>query len=128
MRRLFRPYWCFLLFLIMLLTGCSSGTDELEQAGRSYRTQQDYTSLEILSGQLRKGMTRSKVEELLGEADYSPIAGQEYYSSDRREAAGSGKEQLTQITMPVGLVVDYRDEQGQLTGQVQRFWLGRIGE
>lgn len=73
-------------------------------------------------------MARSEVEELLGKADYSPIEGQEYYASDRRETAGSGKEQVTQIDITVGLVVEYRDEQGTQTGQVQRFWLGRIGE
>ncbi|XOF35101.1 MAG: hypothetical protein ACL93V_07385 [Candidatus Electrothrix sp. YB6] len=117
----------FIFIFMLLLTGCKSGADELEQASRSYKAEKDYVSLEILSGQLRKGMTRSEVEELLGKADYSPIEGQEYYSSDRREAAGSGKEQVN-MSVPVGLVVDYRDEQGKLTGQLQTFRLSRIGE
>lgn len=116
----------FTFFVMLLLTGCKSGADELEQTSRRYKTEKDYAGLEILFGQLRKGMARSTVEALLGKADYSPIEGQEYYSSDRREA--SGKEQVNRAVVPVGLVVDYRDEQGKLTGQLQSFWLGHIGE
>jgi len=107
------------------LAGCNSQIDELELASRSYKAHRGYASLEIIHRYLHKGMMRSKVEELLGEADYSPIKGQYYYSSDRSEVVGSGKERMN---VPVGLVVDYRDEQGNLTGQLQSFWLGRIGE
>lgn len=131
--KLFRPHLpvlqgvlFFTFFVMLLLTGCKSGADELEQAGRSYKAHRDYTSLEIIHRHLHKGMARSTVKVLLGKADYSPIEGQEYYSSDRREA--SGKEQVNRAVVPVGLVVDYRDEQGELTGQLQEFWLGAIGE
>lgn len=125
-RRLFRLRPGFLLFLVfLLLVGCNTQAQEPEQASRSYKAHRDYPSLEVLSGHLRKGMVRSEVEELLGEADYSPIEGQYYYSSDRSEMAGSGKERMN---VTVGLVVDYRDDQGKLTGQLQSFWLGRIGE
>ena len=122
-----------LFLLISLLTGatCTACTrtddraQELQQASSNYKMQRDYNSLEIISGHLHKGMSRSKVEELLGKADYSPIEGQEYYSSDRREAAGGGKERRY---ITVGLVVEYCDEQGKLTGQLQRLRLGAIGE
>ena len=122
-----------LLLLFFVLTGiaCTDCTgrdqesEQVERAGSSYRIHKDYASLELISKHLHRGMSRSEVESLLGEADYSPIEGQYYYSSDRREAVGSGKE-LRYIT--VGLVVEYRDEQGELTGQLQSFWLGRIGE
>lgn len=128
-RKLLQPYQYVLFFcLSLLLASCNRQTDELERASRSYKAHRDYASLEIIHRHLRKGMVRSKVEELLGKADYSPIAGQYYYSSDRSERAGSGKEQLTQLDMPVGLVVDYRNEQHELTGQLQTFWLGAIGE
>ena len=124
-----RPQLHFLFFCtILLLTGCNSQTQELEQleqASRSYKEQRDYVSLEIIHWHLRKGMVRTKVEELLGEADYSPIEGQDYYSSDRHEAERRGEEQ---IDTPVGLVVDYQDEQGVLTDRLQEFRLGRIGE
>ena len=106
-------------------TGRDQESEQVERASSSYRIHKDYASLELISRHLHRGMSRSEVESLLGEADYSPIEGQEYYSSDRREAVGSGKE-LRYIT--VGLVVEYRDEQGELTGQLQRFWLDRIGE
>jgi outer membrane protein assembly factor BamE (lipoprotein component of BamABCDE complex) len=128
-RNIFTTYLRFLLFcLTLLLIGCGSEANELEQASRSYKTQQDYASLERIHMHLRTGMARTEVEELLGEPDYSPVEGQYYYSSNRQETAGSGKKQVKQIDMPVGLVVEYRDEQGKLTGQVQKFWLGNIGE
>ena len=120
-----------LLFIVLMGIACTDCTgrdrksDQVERAGSSYRTHKDYVSLELISRHLYTGMTRSEVEALLGEADYSPIEGQEYYSSDRREAAGSGKERRY---ITVGLIVEYRDDQGELTGQLQRFWLGRIGE
>jgi outer membrane protein assembly factor BamE (lipoprotein component of BamABCDE complex) len=113
----------FLVFL--LLVGCNTQAQEPEQASRSYKAHRDYPSLEIISGHLRKGMERSEVEDLLGEPEYSPLAGQEYYSSDRRETVRHGKQE---VQIPVGLVVDYRDEQGRVTEQVQKFRLGRIGE
>ncbi len=134
MRKVFRLYQYFLFFCIaLLLTGCAQEpeqSEQLKQASRSYKAQRDYASLETIHRHLRKGMARSKIEELLGEPDYSPVEGQEYYSSDRRETAGSGKEkeQVKQIDMPVGLIVDYRDEQRKLTRQLQTFRLGRIGE
>lgn len=128
-RKLLRPYQYVLFFcLSLLLASCNRQSDELERASHSYKAHRDYASLEIIHGHLRKGMVRSKVEELLGKADYSPIEGQEYYSSDRWERAGNVKEQIRQRNMPVGLVVDYRDEQGELSGRLQSFWLGRIGE
>ena len=103
-----------------LLVGC--GPSALEQASRSYRANRDYASLETIHGQLTEGMDRAEVERLLGESDYSPTDGQFYYSSDRREAAG-GRDDV-----PVGVVVDYREESGAVTDTLQVFWIGPIGE
>ena len=120
-----------LLFIVLMGIACTDCTgrdqksEQVKWAGSSYRTEKDYASLELISRHLHRGMTRSEVEELLGKADYSPIEGQEYYSSDRREAAGSGKERRF---ITVGLVVEYRNDQGELTGQLQKFRLGRIRE
>lgn len=124
---------CIYVFLgILLLTGClqeerpqEQQAQAVRQASHQYKSQKTYQSLEQVVTHLHKGMNRAAVEQLLGKADYSPIKGQEYYSSDRREHTGSGKEQ---ITLQVGLVVDYRDEQEGVTGQLQSFWLGPIGE
>ncbi|MCI5151069.1 MAG: hypothetical protein D3916_17085 [Candidatus Electrothrix sp. MAN1_4] len=116
----------FLLFIVfLLLVGCNTQAQELERASRNYKAHRDYASLEIIHGHLRKDMERTKVENLLGEADYSPIEGQYYYSSDRREAVDNGKERMN---VTVGLVVEYCDDQDKLTEQLQRFWLGPIGE
>ncbi|MCI5166374.1 MAG: hypothetical protein D3903_09815 [Candidatus Electrothrix sp. GM3_4] len=91
----------------------------------SYKAHKDYASLEIISRNLSKGMEHGAVKELLGEPDYSPIAGQYYYSSDLRKTEIQGKKW---IDVPFGLIVDYRDEQGRVTEKLQTFKLGRIGE
>ena len=70
-------------------------------------------------------MARTNVIDLLGEPDYSPLAGQYYYSSDRWETVQHGKKEMQ---IPVGLLIDYRDDQGRVTEQLQKFLLGRIGE
>jgi len=110
-----------LLLLLLLSTACD--TRKPQQAVSSYKANKDYASLEVLYEHLRKGMTHSEVKALLGEPDYSPITGQEYYSSDQRAAA-----EETGVEDPVGLVTDYRDEQGKPTGWLQTFRLVPIGE
>lgn len=96
-----------------------------ELAGDSYKAHKDYASLEIIYRYLSKGMERTEVEKLIGEADYSPIDGQYYYSSDLRKTELRGKEW---IDVPVGLIVDYRNEQGVLTDKLRSFQMGSIGE
>ena len=70
-------------------------------------------------------MPRSKVEEILGEPEYSPVEGQYYYSSNRKNAKG----------VLVGLVVEYRrteyrggDIHSVITGRLESFGLMPIGE
>jgi hypothetical protein len=111
------------LFTVLLLTACVSQSQDLQEASRSYKAKKDYASLVVLVNHLHKGMARTEVEALLGQAEYSPIAGQEYYVSDRRKLIQkTGHEQL------VGLIVEYRDEQGKVTTQLQQYWLGHLGE
>ena len=74
-------------------------------------------------------MEESKVISLLGEPEYSPLEGLYYYSSDRRDPVLLDKKDINnEVDVPVGLIVDYRDEQGRVTEQLQKFQLGRIGE
>lgn len=120
-RKFSRAPLLFALFLVLLSTACD--TQKQQQAARSYKANKDYASLEVLSEHLRKGMTHSEVNSLLGDPDYSPITGQEYYSSDRRAAV-----EETGAEHPVGLVTDYRDNQGKPTGRLQTFRLVPIGE
>ena len=132
---------CCLVVLLLLIVGCDDmqarqtrqtrQVQILERAGDSYKLHKDYASLEVLCRHLRKGMERTEVETMLGEPDHSPIEGQYYYSSNQREAKNQRKEQVKMPdvrNMPVGLVVDYRDEQHMLTQRLQTFRLGRIGE
>lgn len=70
-------------------------------------------------------MSQGAVERLLGAPDYSPIEGQCYYSSDRRNAEG----------VTIGLVVEYRKTEYRkdgihttLTGKLESFTLMAIGE
>ncbi len=125
-RNFFRLLLYTLILVVCLLpVGCNRQAEFTGQAGKTYRTEKDYASLTILSGRLHKGMEQTEVVSLLGEPDYSPLAGQYYYSSDRREAVRHGKKEMR---IPVGLIIDYRDEQGRVTEQLQKFRLGRIGE
>jgi hypothetical protein len=106
------------LLLAALLLGC--GGQDVEQASARYKARKDAASLQIVSACLKTGMARSEVEALLGEADYSPIDGQEYYASQQ----GGPDQDKAGPT----LVVDYRDAQGEVTDALHQFWIGAVGE
>jgi len=111
------------VLLTVLLAGCSAGLSSLESASASYKQHRYYTSLEKIYKNLSSGMYRKEVVRLLGEPDYSPINGQYYYSSNGSEYSEEQKREIS-----VGLVVDYRDENGEITERLQQFWLGPIAE
>ena len=112
-----------ILFITVALVGCSLGLSSMEMAGEHYRQNRDFMSLEAIYNSFDKGMGRAEVERLLGEPDYSPIDGQYYYSSDRSVYSDDqGKD------VNLGLVVDYRDMNGEITDRLHEFWLGPIGE
>jgi len=118
-------YILILVVAHLLLISCDSQAQFPEQVSRTYKAEKDYVSLAVLSGHLYTGMEQAEVVKLLGKPDYSPVSGQYYYSSDRRETVLHGKKEMR---IPVGLIIDYRDEQGRVTEQLQAFRLGRIGE
>jgi len=109
-----------LLTILLLLPLSACGGQELAQAAASYRQRKDSASLEVIHRRLRIGMPQAEVEGLLGEPDYSPIEGQQYYASRRDGTEQSGP--------PPTLVVDYRDAQSGLTALLHDFWLGTAGE
>jgi outer membrane protein assembly factor BamE (lipoprotein component of BamABCDE complex) len=112
-----------LLLVGAFLVSCATSLSSIEKASANYKQDRDYTSLEIIYKNLSKGMQRKEVERLLGEPDYSPIDGQYYYSSNRSAyAEDQGRE------VAIGVVVDYRDRNGDITEKLQEFWLGPIGE
>lgn len=112
-----------IFFAAVVLTGCSIGLSSVEYAGEHYKDHRDFASLETLVNSFHMGMPRSEVERLLGEPDYSPIDGQYYYSSDRTVFSDDQNRDVS-----VGMVADYRDENGGVTDRLQEFWLGPKGE
>ncbi|MCP4114126.1 MAG: hypothetical protein GY737_01770 [Desulfobacteraceae bacterium] len=113
----------YLLFITVLLVGCSASLSSIEDASAKYKLDKGYKSLEILYNNFYKGMQRKEVERLLGEPDYSPINGQYYYSSAQSVYSEDQKREVV-----VGLVIDYRDINGTITESLQNFWIGPIGE
>ena len=70
-------------------------------------------------------MPRVKVDEILGEPDYSPVEGVFYYSSNRNNSEG----------VPIGIVLEYRkteyrdgDIHTVTTGRLESFVLMPIRE
>ena len=120
-----RIYSTFALAVLLAVAGCSSSSTSLASASASYKEQRDYASLVTIHSGLIKGMSRTEVERLLGEPDYSPTDGQYYYSSDRKEDAPNTTDRPPAT---LGMVVDYRDASGRVTDQLQSFTLGPVGE
>ncbi len=117
---IFRQAVFLLMTVFLLLPLSAGGGQELAPAVDSWRQRKDTASLEVIHRHLRRGMPQVEVEGLLGEPDYSPIEGQQYYASRRDKTEQSGP--------PPTLVVDYRDAQGRLTSVLHEFWLGAVGE
>jgi hypothetical protein len=73
---------------------------------------------------IRLGMSKRELERLLGEADYSPIEGQYYYST-----GGECPLEGANRNAPCGVVADFRRAPDyQLTGSVRSCTWGAIGE
>jgi len=113
----------YMVLLTALLVGCYADSSPIESAGAEYRHNRNYKSLEVIYKNLSPGMQRKEIERLLGEPDYSPGDGQDYYSSDRSVYVEDQEREVV-----VGLVVDYQDKNGAVTETLQEFWLGPIGE
>ena len=119
-----------LLTVVILpcLAGCTGA--RLERASTSYKSARDYDSLKYIAERLHQGMPRAEVEALLGSPDYSPIDGLCYYASDKRERIEQEDESPGEgpaLEAVAGLVVTYRAD-GRVTGYLQSFWFGHMGE
>lgn len=112
-----------MLVFMLVLTGCSGNVTSIDDASEQYKKEKTYASLEVIYNNLSKGMPRQDVLRLLGEPDYSPTEGQYYYSSDKK-ALDEGQEK--QVT--VGLVVDYRNDEDEITESLQGFSMESMGE
>jgi len=104
--------------------GC---TDQiLTNTIQSYKTNRDYTSLQLIYKKLSNGLSRTEVDSLLGKPDYSPTEGQYYYLSDQKVPPEKNME--SDLTVPVGIVIDFRDKNGDETKYIQGLSIGPIGE
>lgn len=110
-------------FLSIVIFSCASvDTSGIAFYSKHYKENRKYEHLEFIFNTLKVGMSKKKIEVLLGEADHSPIEGLYYYSSDKYEYS-----KLIDREQPVGAVLDYR-KSGVLTDRLQEFTLGPIGE
>lgn len=121
MRRL--PMTLSILF-VLLLGGCSSwATPEplpLAQtdAAAHYRQQGDAVSLRSVTADLKLGMQRKAIVQLLGLPVYSPTDNQDYYPTDLRDENG----------FTLVLVVNYHAGGTAEAGTLEWFFLDYIGE
>lgn len=111
------------LVAMILLVACVSPTTPLEEASAHYKAHRDYESLSVIYQHLENGMPKEKVMELLGQPDYSPIRGQYYYSSTKEEYSETHGYDVTH-----GLIIEFRDENRNVTDKLGSFTLGPIGE
>lgn len=120
---------CVLILPIAIAFGANLGgcaASELEFAKAEYKNSRSHDSLVVLEASIEPGMSRTEVDELLGEPDYSPIDGQYYYLSDREAPIPDAP--ASQPPAPVGLVLDYRNDAGQVTQSLHSKRFGPIGE
>jgi hypothetical protein len=105
-----------LLALALLAAIPARAGADLEAASQSYQSTRAYESLAHLTDLISIGTPRARVEELLGDPDYSPVDGQVYYSSNDGGASAPG------------LIIDYRDANGIETPGVVEMHFGMIRE
>lgn len=99
----------FSLTLLLLLTGCAPSQKTVEQISEHYKQNHDYESLVALLPYLNFTMSRSDVENLLGEPTMCPISC--YYLSGKSVIVncpdGVKVTDKTCHTWPLVLVVRY---------------------
>ena len=111
-----------LVLPVLFLAATFAHADDLAKASQSYKQRGDYASLRVITRHLAKGMSMREVEGLLGKADYSPTEGQYYYGSDRSEYVKEAEREIG-----ITLVLEFRSG-GTLTGRLESWWLGPVGE
>lgn len=97
----------------------------LSRASQGYKEKKDFKNLQTIHNHLRIGMTRTEVEQLLGQKpDHSATEGQYVYICVDQKGPSHGNHPPP----PLGLIVDYRDKNGTLTNQLQSFSIEPISE
>ena len=111
------------IICVLMLVACTNTNESLTQYSKIYKKTKNYNSLEMIYNSLNMGDNRDKIENLLGEPDYSPIEGLYYYSSDKESYSDE-----QQRYVPVGVVLDYRGQDGIITNTLQKYSIGIIEE
>jgi outer membrane protein assembly factor BamE (lipoprotein component of BamABCDE complex) len=96
--------WCVTAFLAVAAFGQSSTPTQPTTAREQWEATGDYASLLYLSKQLRRGMPRTEVRELLGEPALE-FGDHESYVSDRDEYSPENG-----VMMHKALAIDYDGE------------------
>lgn len=95
----------------LVLSGCTSDQKTTSQISNDYKQNHDYESLTALIPELNLVMSRSEVENLLGEPTVCPLTGQCYYVSDKTIIVSCQDESKvsheTCQSFPLTLVVSY---------------------
>jgi hypothetical protein len=123
LRKNLRPLVCGVLLLLSLFPLLRSVKAQQQSAVES-RKVAGLVRLHEMVCEIRLGMSREEVEQLLGKPTYSPTKGQFNYAVDAWDEKG----------IPFGLVVEYRrlayreGEVEKYTGKVEEYWVGRIAE
>ena len=71
------------LIVVFLISGCANHEPTLQELSENYKQNHDYESLVAMLPHLSYTMSRSEVENLLGEPVYCPMAHQCYYHSNQ---------------------------------------------
>jgi len=126
--------WVVLL-IVVLLSACKPDEENIEQLSDSYKQNRDYESLVALITHLNYTLTRSNVENLLGEGMLCPVLNSCTYFSDKMVVvncqSGANLENNLCQRFPLALVVRYDliDEKTESPQDVlSGFWLGPVGE
>ena len=67
------------LFILLGISACTP----LHRASIHYKTNRDFTSLQVIEKHLKVGMPASKIIQLMGDPDYWPTDMQCYYLSNK---------------------------------------------
>ena len=124
---------CSLMALI--LSGCASSNNTITQISDHYKKNHDYESLVALVPELNLLMSRSEVENLLGEPMVCPFTGQCYYISDKTVIVHCQDESRvsheTCQSFPLILVVNYSLVEQNISSPQDRLagiYFGPVGE
>lgn len=113
------------LLVVVLVATAGNCTDSMiEPLAMNYRAEHDYSSLAGLEVYLRPGShSRSYIEGVMGKGAPTETEGAVFYPSHEVETAADGTPRTK------GLLLDYRDEAGEVTGTLQaKALIARPGE